>query len=1272
MKSIYKYYRERLIEISGRNRSLYAKNVSKKYAYDLGKIFDGDYEAIKEFVDFLWTGKKDSFSVIDRQYRDRIAKNLGVEDKIKKSFKDTAGMTAEEEKAELSRRDKLRRDESKKIVQTQVNNLKNLKREIEEFAKETGRYELYVGYPFVEGSIKRELVIKAPLLLFPVVINIENENSVQIELKPGESIQLNKVFVLAYAKAHNLNLEDMVLEFDNLLDYKLKSIEDVVAYLRNHGFSIGYSNRKGMFDYNRGREPQLGDSLEVKHLCVVGRFPLANSIYNDYAMLERKKLSCEAIDELLESRACKPVKKPDTRIFTINPLDYAQEHAIESLNQNGNMVLYGPPGTGKSQTIVNIITDALCKNKRVLVVSQKKAALDVVYNRLGLLNNRVVLIPDAEKNKVEFYERVKTAHFDLMADKPIIDYSAQIADVQQKLQKEISNLEMISDVLFTEREYGLCLQQMYANSDIIGKNSNDYKIYQAMLQDKKLMSLKYQELSEAVRIIKEKRQADLYYKFIEMQKNNPLISHMLNDLDVHLVNTARNFVAKLINKRIAPFDTGKYPNARQLLAFYLENGIEEQKELKPLIKLIAKLENPHLYQSLNASKVLFPAYPFVKYQAVKKEKVIYENFEKTLSAVKEYVKEYELLSEVLDKKGYTMTIDNILNGNTLFLKLLLSALDDYVTIRDMNIALTQLGDNERLLLNFAYSNSNTLSGFKYVIDRLLTIRTYHEVVYFEDNYKQELSKIQDYDNIRNRIVSLQNEQKKLVRAMCSQKFVQEYRAHYAEDKENKNYLYQITKQQNLWSIRRLMEHYGDYLLDLFPCWLLSPENVSNIMPLTKELFDIVLFDEASQVFIENTIPTIYRGKYIVVAGDNKQLRPSATFVKRYLGNADDDLDLSTQTALEVESLLDLATSRYNSTNLTYHYRSKNEELISFSNYAFYDGKLQISPNITKNVGAKPIERIKVNGFWIDRHNEKEANAVVETIKKIFKTRKNNETIGIITFNAEQELFIEDKLDQECEKNIKFRNEYLRETNRKDNGEDVSLFIKNLENVQGDERDIIIFCIGYARNEYGKVVAQFGPLSLEGGENRLNVAITRAKSKIIVITSIEPEELLVDNSKNAGPKLLKKYLQYVRAVSKGNQKETQIILDSLKQTSIIPFADTGVDKMQMLLKSELEKLGYAVETNLGNSNYKLPLAIYDKKLDRYLLGIEFDYNAYLSSSSCLERDVYRPVFLQSRGWNITRVWSRDLWQHKQKVIQSIERDIEKAREKIYKSLNLTLA
>ena len=1262
MKSIYKYYKERLIEISGKNRSLYAKNISKKYSYDIGNLIGDDKDAFDEFFNFLWRGKRTSYALISKDAKERIYKNFNLDGKVKASFADTTKMSADEKRSENLRRERVKREEGKKIFSSQVSTLKALKREIEEFAKETGRYEMFVGYPFVTGYLNRDMMIKAPLILFPVSIEIEDDSTVTIELKHDELVQFNKVLMLAYAKEHRLNTDGMMMEFDNLVDYKLKSVSDVLEYMEAYGFHFENTLKGGMVSYDKIKEPAFkGEELKIVGGCVIGRFPLANAIYNDYSLLEKQHLSSEAIDQLLEGRSGKKLKKPDTNVYTINDLDYAQESAISKLNQSGNLVIYGPPGTGKSQTIVNIISDALCKNKRVLVVSQKKAALDVVFNRLKVLNSKCMFLTDAEKNKVDFYERCNRMHQALLANQHVSIDDSAFEQVEKDIAEEVNQLQTISDALFTPTEFGLTLQEMYANSARIGKTSGDYQLYKELKKNKALMSMGYARLYKTMRVIKEKNKSGMYYRYIELKKNNPLIDHIKTGLDIHVINQMKAYLASITQKNIVPFDTANHPHARQLMVYMLENDIADNTQLKPFLKMISKLDNPKLHTALNWSKVFFPAYPFVKHKLNKKESQLMQQFEVTLEEMKEFSGNYALLEKVLDRKGYLMTVDNIVNGNNIFLRLLASALDDYVEIRDVNVALKGLTSDEKAVLNFAFENSKGLKQFQSVIDKILEIRVYHETITFEEQNKLALSKIIDFENIRNRILSLKNDEKKISSDICLSRFKKDYIELFEKSPDSKNYLYQITKQQGLLPIRKMMELYSDFLLNLFPCWLLSPESVSTIFPLKRNMFDIILFDEASQVFIENTLPTIYRGKYIVVAGDNKQLRPTATFMKRYLGSDDDDLDLATQAALEVESLLDLATSRYTSTNLTYHYRSRNEELINFSNAAFYDGKLQIAPNISKNVGSKPIERIMVNGKWIGRKNEEEATAIVNLLKKLIKNRKNKSSIGIITFNTEQESAIEDAIDRECQKDSAFRDAIVREKNRKEKGEDISIFIKNLENVQGDERDIIIFSIGYARNEYGKVVAHFGSLSVEGGENRLNVAITRAKEKIYVVTSIEPEELAVEGTKNAGPKIFKSYLQYVRAVSNKKKKECQFILDSFKPT--LPMSQEVIveNKLEKYIKEELTRLGYDVETNLGSTDYKLSLAVYDKSLDRYLLGIECDYAAYKSSDSILERDVYRNKFLASRGWKILRVWSRDWWLNKSKVINNIVKEINASKK-----------
>jgi len=264
LKSIYTYYKERLVEISGKNRSLFSKKISKKNSFDIGKLFDGDYEGISNLIDFLWKGNKDAFTIISKDSNDRIAKNLGLEQKYTRQKADLENLEGIEKSSEALKLERKRREEVKRAIISQVSSIKALKREIEEFEKETGRYELYVGYPFVQGYLSKDVEVKAPLVLFPVTIDVVNETTVNIEFRPNENILLNKVLILAYAQRYKLkDLENLDMEFKGSMSSRFKGVPELLEYLKKFGIKISYSSRKGLFDYEKTKNVELGQTVST-------------------------------------------------------------------------------------------------------------------------------------------------------------------------------------------------------------------------------------------------------------------------------------------------------------------------------------------------------------------------------------------------------------------------------------------------------------------------------------------------------------------------------------------------------------------------------------------------------------------------------------------------------------------------------------------------------------------------------------------------------------------------------------------------------------------------------------------------------------------------------------------------------------------------------------------------------------------------------------------------------------------------------------------------
>lgn len=482
----------------------------------------------------------------------------------------------------------------------------------------------------------------------------------------------------------------------------------------------------------------------------------------------------------------------------------------------------------------------------------------------------------------------------------------------------------------------------------------------------------------------------------------------------------------------------------------------------------------------------------------------------------------------------------------------------------------------------------------------------------------------------------------------------------------------LEKKRRVLPVRKLVEKYSQILFNVAPCWLASPEAVASVFPLIRNLFDFIIFDEASQSAVERSLTSVYRGHHIVVMGDEKQLRPFDLFSMNDEEEEEADDDLIDETLLS-ESLLVLAKRTYGYRYLVWHYRSKYQELINFSNHAFYDGHLQVAPNIVRTPEPAPIHWVKCeNGVWANRQNLREAYAVVNVIENLLIQDEDQEfrSIGVITFNDSQRTAILDEIDRRRKSDPTFDELYTAAENPQSKNLDDIPFIKNIENVQGDERDIIIFSVGYAKDVEGKVRLRFGTLNQEGGENRLNVAISRARQEIIVVSSLEPDELHTDTAKNNGPRRFKDYLHYAKYISEGRNENVKNVLESLNPgfAKNVNLSGKSGDNTLVLERpfeeivyDRLLTLGYQIVTQVGYSGYKIDLAIvHPDDPSKYILGIECDGTMFQSAKSTRERDVMRQEFLQSRGWNIERIWSTNWWRNPQNEIERIRQKIESLR------------
>lgn len=448
---------------------------------------------------------------------------------------------------------------------------------------------------------------------------------------------------------------------------------------------------------------------------------------------------------------------------------------------------------------------------------------------------------------------------------------------------------------------------------------------------------------------------------------------------------------------------------------------------------------------------------------------------------------------------------------------------------------------------------------------------------------------------------------------------------------------------NKYPISRFMLRFGDVMLQNIKVWLMTPDAVSDVLPLPKvPQFDLLIFDEASQMFPERGIPAICRAKKVVIAGDQMQLRPTILPGSgRVVLESDSVDDVEADVALQQGSLLDLAALTFQPYLLNCHYRSRYEELIQFSNSAYYGGRLIMSPN-SKAPAEAPIEYRKVDGMWHNNMNQPEAEAVANLVAQIVKTPGHG-TIGVIAFNLKQAGEISLMLTRMRAKDEALDIALSEEECRVDSkGSDVKIFIENITHIQGDERDIIIFSTTYGKDINGEFHKNFGWLNKQGGENMLNVAITRAKQKVYIVTSMDPRDI---SSLTEGPRRLGQYLAYSKAVNDyyagmGSKDAITAVLRELNSENKQGNAEAVRSPMLDQIYEALLNKGYTVERDVGVGMKTIDLAV--KNEDGYFAGILADTSVYKEESPVRARDLHDPQYLALRGWNIVRAWTPLYW------------------------------
>lgn len=449
------------------------------------------------------------------------------------------------------------------------------------------------------------------------------------------------------------------------------------------------------------------------------------------------------------------------------------------------------------------------------------------------------------------------------------------------------------------------------------------------------------------------------------------------------------------------------------------------------------------------------------------------------------------------------------------------------------------------------------------------------------------------------------------------------------------------KKSRIKPVRTILQHVAPILGSLKPCFLMSPLSVAQYLPPDMNAFDLVVFDEASQIPTADAIGAIARGKQFICVGDQKQMPPTQFFQKTNTAEETEDDDA----VEELDSILDeCLAAGVHSCHLNWHYRSRHESLIAFSNQHYYENKLNTFP-AAKNSPLLGVHFEFVPNAVLDRKtrtNAAEADAIVAYVAQMLADpAQARRSIGIVTFNIAQCELIQDRFEQ-------FRTEHPQFEQYFGDALPEPFFVKNLENVQGDERDVILFSVGYAPDADGKLYMNFGPLNRTGGERRLNVAITRAKHRVVVFSSIHSTQIDLSRTSAKGASDLREFLAYA-------ERGAAATAPKLDQ-------DQAADTLQEIIAKFLDAKGFQTDRNVGCSSFRIDLAVkHPEKPGEYLLGILCDGQRSSRDYTCRDRESTRTGVLKSLGWNLAHAWSTEWRLDRTAAEQALLDALEKAKK-----------
>lgn len=1184
------------------------------------------------------------------------------------------------------------------------------------FIKETGEDTLYVVSHFLKWHIENE-VYYSPLLLHKVDLVCKKEFTTSYTIAfDGDEVLVNEVLRTYFKDHFSIELTSSIPRKESYIKAFINEMLDTME-------------TKGAQDFN------------IENSLFLGNFSYQNiSIASDYEQLLHEQPS-DVVNSLL-GFAHVPNRINEQAFVRYDkhwvlPADPTQEAALHQA-ENQSIVIEGPPGTGKSQTIANLIAQALGMGEKVLFVSEKRAALDVVYKRLeqAELDHLGLLVHDAKKEKKQIIQSIAKSKERL--SEPLMRDAALGKNLKSwKLEEDFDTLDKYYQTV-RNKDYGFSLNELFLKE---GKLEAD--ISENLIPDLSDLLKAKTELQEIFKLLNSEDYAswnqsplsnlDAHFYAIDVEpihaflkaisickssvlrlkplyKKNEVSQLTIGDmLQIRSLSRSlkwlleRNFLKLVLDDN--PLKS-QYDKLRD--QFLAKESLLQKRRKKSAISESADLTLRALESALatfqKAGKTseleAFMTAHFIlddewfssdtenilknAIYEFKNEEQLIEIRSKFQSQFKtqhpeDFIEQVSLLQDISQRTAYQLPeFFEYLNAKRFPDAVLLDflKLDDELSQFEEQAYKLHVGFRILSLTEFE-NYMQELSNFKLSEAHVLALKTFNtlkeNIKYCLKNGAYNLSEFEqasvnreirraflanpDLEKFNSKKLNVLNteidatytdwlqwnswkvfdthittlaEKQNLSETPAQKLSAEQKTAKWSFKRGLRLLQHEIDKEKRHKSLRELLQSDAKSVVDIIkPVFLMSPKAVAEIVPCQKESFDLVIFDEASQIRLEEVLPICHRAKRIVVVGDSEQLPPSNFFrSKKTTANTADDLAF--------DSFLLAAKTAFRTVSLNWHYRSQSAALINFSNSAFYNFKLQVFPSY--NLEHKPLEIIRVeNAIFKNRQNELEAKELVAHLAESLKSSQEL-SYAVIAMSEAQQDAIEQEIELLRQADLAFDRLLLKEEDRYENGAFAGLLVKNLENMQGEERDVVFISIGYGFDENGKFRQHFGPIMQDGGDRRLNVLLSRAKVKMKIFCSFAESDIKTDI--NLGAWTLKMFLRYAKAIGEGDEHSAQNIL--IKMNGAAPMKDVDIATNAVLgqYEQKLEK-SFPKEHNLKALQFSQQSEEYIYQLEENGKPSPIIYEFEPTDINTWKEFFISKRVLANRGFKVQKLSSQDL-------------------------------